>query len=120
MPFSFEKRHFLCLTKIGGGGGGEKKLRMTESFYEQIIFIYRLSAGWVRYDRPAWFVRRLGFEQIREKDRITRWAFRFSNKNISLFGVVPEFTLAYTDKRSNVWQKEYRKMTLELSFVQNF
>lgn len=78
------------------------------------------SVQWVRYDRPAWFVRRLGFEQIREKDRITRWAFRFSNKNMSLFGVVPEFTLAYTDKRSNVWRKEYRKMTLELSFVQNF
>lgn len=78
------------------------------------------SVQWVRYDRQAWFVRRLGFEQIREKDRITRWAFRFSNKNMSLFGVVPEFTLAYTDKRSNVWQKEYRKMTLELNFVQNF
>lgn len=75
---------------------------------------------WVRYDRPAWFIRRLGLEQIREKDRITRWTFSFSNKNLSFSGIVPEMTVSYTDKRSNVWQKEYRKLTLELNFIQNF
>ena len=78
------------------------------------------SVQWVTYDRPAWFVRDLNFEQIREKDKTFRYALRLSNKKFSLFGVVPAVTFAYTDKKSNVWQREYKKMTLELTFIQNF
>lgn len=78
------------------------------------------SVQWVSYDRPAWFVRDLSFEEIKEKDKTFRYALRLSNKKFSMFGVVPAVTFAYTDKRSNVWQKEYKKMTLELTFIQNF
>lgn len=78
------------------------------------------SLQWVDYDRPSWFVRHLGFEQIREKDRIARYILRLSNKNFSMFGIIPQITLAYTDKKSNVWQKEYKKMTLEMTFIHNF
>lgn len=78
------------------------------------------SVQWVHYDRPARFMRHLGFEQIREKDRIARCVLRISNKNFSVFGITPEISLGYTDKESNVWQKEYKKMTFGMTFVQNF
>lgn len=78
------------------------------------------SVQWVDYDCPAWFVRRMGFEQIREKDRIARYVLRISNKKFSVSGITPEIMLAYTDKKSNVWQKEYKKMTFGITFIQNF
>ena len=41
MPFSCGKRHFLFLTKTGGGGGrGVNKIKNFEEFLEQIIFIF--------------------------------------------------------------------------------
>ena len=78
------------------------------------------SVQWVRYDAPSYYVKDYRFQKIREKDRIHRYLLRLSNKNLSARGFTPEIDVAYTDKKSTIWQKEYNKLTVELSFVQSF
>ena len=78
------------------------------------------SVQWVRYDAPSYYVKNYRFQKIREKDRVHRYLLRLSNKNLSARGFTPEIDIAYTDKKSNIWQKEYDKLTVELSFVQSF
>lgn len=78
------------------------------------------SVQWVRYDAPSYYVKNYRFQKIREKDRVHRYLLRLSNKNLSARGFTPEIDIAYTDKKSSIWQKEYDKLTVELSFVQSF
>lgn len=78
------------------------------------------SVQWVRYDAPSYYVKNYRFQKIREKDRVHRYLLRLSNKNLSARGFTPEIDIVYTDKKSSIWQKEYDKLTVELSFVQSF
>lgn len=78
------------------------------------------SISYIRYKEPRFFVRNLSFEEIKEKDITKRYSFSISNRKISLWGFTPTLSYVYTDKNSNIWQREFEKSAFELSINQRF
>ena len=75
---------------------------------------------YTNYDEERWFVKNLGFEEIKEKDITKRYSISLSNRKISLWGFTPTISYTYTDKNSNVWQHEYEKSAFEFTINQRF
>ena len=73
-----------------------------------------------RYQNDRWYVKDLTFQKIKEKYVLRKYSISISNRKISLFGFMPIFTYAYTNKNSNVWQHEYEKSNFELMLQQKF
>lgn len=73
-----------------------------------------------RYDNPQWVVKDEGYTQITEHDFVQRYALSISNNKFDVWGFVPTFTISYTRRDSNIWQKEYDKTTLEFTMQQRF
>ena len=78
------------------------------------------SIQYQNYDKERWFVKDYMFTQIKEKSITKRYAFSFSNRKLKLFGFSPTITYSYTDKDSNVWQREYNKSAIEFTVNQSF
>jgi hypothetical protein len=78
------------------------------------------SLQFTHYKGARWTVKDYQFEQIRERDITRRYAISVSNRNISLWDIVPTLTYSYTDKSSNIWQREYKKSLIELSLQKRF
>ena len=75
---------------------------------------------WSQYDKPQWVVKDNGFVQITENDFVQRYAVSISNNKFDVWGFVPTFTISYTKRESNIWQKEYEKTTVEFTMQQRF
>ena len=73
-----------------------------------------------KYDDPQWVVKDGAFAQITERDFVQRYALSISNNKFDIWGFVPTFTVSYTKRDSNIWQREYHKTTLEFTMQQRF
>ena len=73
-----------------------------------------------KYDDPQWAVKDGVFTQITERDFVQRYALSISNNKFDVWGFVPTFTISYTKRDSNIWQREYNKTTLEFTMQQRF
>ncbi len=73
-----------------------------------------------KYDDPQWVVKDSAFTQITERDFVQRYALSVSNNKFDIWGFVPTFTISYTKRDSNIWQREYNKTTLEFTMQQRF
>ena len=75
---------------------------------------------YVDYKEERPFVKNLAFVDIKESDITRKYSVSLSNRKIKLWGFVPTLNYVYTDKSSNVWQKEYAKSTVEFTINQSF
>ena len=73
-----------------------------------------------KYDASQWVVKDGAFTQITERDSVQRYALSVSNNKFDVWGFVPTFTISYTKRDSNIWQREYNKTTLEFTMQQRF
>lgn len=73
-----------------------------------------------KYDDPQWAVKDGAFTQITERDFVQRYALSVSNNKFDVWGFVPTFTISYTKRDSNIWQREYNKTTVEFTMQQRF
>ena len=73
-----------------------------------------------KYDDPQWVVKDNVFTQITERDFVQRYALSISNNKFDVWGFVPTFTISYTKRDSNIWQREYNKTTVEFTMQQRF
>ena len=72
------------------------------------------------YQGKRWVVKDLDFKKVKEKDITKRISISLSNRNISFWGMMPVLTYSYTQKDSNIWQREYHKSAIELSITKRF
>ena len=68
------------------------------------------SVLFTNYKGERWTVKDYQFEEIKERDVTQRYSISISNRNIAVWGLVPTLTYSYTDKSSNIWQREYEKI----------
>ncbi len=101
-------------TKTNYGLGFGMELPYGFSIYLEPSILY------TQYEEPRWFVKNLGFEEIKEKDITRKYSFSISNRKISLWGFTPTLSYVYTDKNSNVWQREFEKSSFEVTINQRF
>ena len=73
-----------------------------------------------KYKYPRTFVKNYALEDIKEDDTTKKFLFSITNKRFSMFGLIPTFAYVYTNKESNVWQKQYKKSTFELTVNKSF
>lgn len=73
-----------------------------------------------KYDDAQWVVKDNAFVQITERDFVQRYSLSISNNKFDVWGFVPTFTISYTKRDSNIWQREYNKTTLEFTMQQRF
>ncbi len=78
------------------------------------------SVLFTNYKGARWTVKDYQFKQVKERDITQRYAISLSNRNVSLWGLMPVLTYTYTDKSSNIWQREYQKSLVELSIQKRF
>ena len=78
------------------------------------------SVLYTQYKGERWTVKDYQFQQIKEHDTTQRYSISLSNRNIAVWGLVPTLTYSYTDKSSNIWQREYQKSLIELSIQKRF
>ena len=60
------------------------------------------------------------FKEVKDWDITQRYSVSLSNRKVSLWGLMPVLTYSYTDKKSNIWQREYQKSLIELSIQKRF
>jgi hypothetical protein len=73
-----------------------------------------------KYDAAQWVVKDDSFAQVTERDFVQRYALSISNNKFDVWGFVPTFTISYTKRDSNIWQREFQKTTLEFTMQQRF
>lgn len=78
------------------------------------------SAYWSWYDGAQWVVHHHAFAQIAARDWTQRYAVSVSNNKLNIWGFVPTFTVSFTRRESNIWQREYNKTALEFTMQQRF
>lgn len=75
---------------------------------------------WTNYDGERWVVEHGDFTKKVAKDFNQRYSISLSNHKFDIWGFVPTFTVSYTRRDSNIWQREYDKYTAEFTFQQRF
>ena len=78
------------------------------------------SVLFTNYKGERWTVKNYQFEQVKERDVMQRYSISISNRNLSFWGMVPTLTYSYTDKSSNIWEREYEKSLIEFSLQKSF
>lgn len=78
------------------------------------------SVLFTNYKGKRWTVKDYEFKEVKEWDITQRYSVSLSNRKISLWGLMPVLTYSYTDKKSNIWQREYQKSLIELSIQKRF
>ena len=78
------------------------------------------SIQYVDYKGEGPVVKDNTFVLMKQKDITRRYSISLANKKIDIYGFTPTLTYSYTDKDSNVWQKEYDKSTVEFTLNQRF
>lgn len=75
---------------------------------------------WTKYDGARWVVQDGSFTQKVAQDFTQRYSLSLSNHKFDIWGFVPTITISYTNRDSNIWQREYDKYTAEFTFQQRF
>ena len=75
---------------------------------------------WSWYDGEKWAVKNNRFTEISERDFTQRYALSVSNNKLEIWGFVPTLTISYTQRDSNIWQREFKKTALEFTMQQRF
>ncbi len=78
------------------------------------------SVLFTNYKGKRWTVKDYEFKEVKEWDITQRYSVSLSNRKISLWGLMPVLTYSYTNKKSNIWQREYQKSLIELSIQKRF
>lgn len=78
------------------------------------------SVLFTNYKGKRWTVKDYEFKEVKEWDITQRYSVSLSNRKVSLWGLMPVLTYSYTDKKSNIWQREYQKSLIELSIQKRF
>lgn len=78
------------------------------------------SIYWSLYDDARWTVDNNEFKEITERDFTHRYALSLSNNKLDIWGFVPTITFSYTQRDSNMWQREYNKTAIEFTMHQKF
>lgn len=78
------------------------------------------SVYWSLYDDARWTVDNNQFKEITERDFTHRYAISLSNNKLDIWGFVPTITFSYTQRDSNIWQREYNKTAIEFTMQQRF
>lgn len=75
---------------------------------------------WTKYDGERWVVDDGNFTKKIAKDFNQRYSVSLSNHKFDIWGFVPTFTISYTKRDSNIWQREFNKTTFEFTMQQRF
>ncbi len=75
---------------------------------------------WTWYDDARWTVVDGDFVQRTEHDFTHRYAISVSNNKLGIWGFVPTITVSYTQRDSNMWQREFHKTAIEFTMQQRF
>lgn len=75
---------------------------------------------WTRYDDARWSVKNQKLVEITEHDFTQRYALSVSNNKFDIWGFVPQITVSYTHRDSNIWQREFDKTAIEFTMQQRF
>lgn len=102
------------LWRPGFGIGFGAELPYGFSFYAEPYFY------WTAYDAARWVVYDGRFSKITEHDFTHRYSVRISNNKLDIWGFVPTITYSYTQRDSNVWQREFKKHSIEFTMMQRF
>ena len=82
------------------------------------------SVYWTNYDAARYFVviqdNRITQKKMTEHDFTQRYAVSVSNNKFDIWGFVPTLTFSYTNRDSNVKNREYDKTTIEFTMQQRF
>ena len=78
------------------------------------------SVLFTNYKGKRWTVKDYEFKEVKEWDITQHYSVSLSNRKVSLWGLMPVLTYSYTDKKSNIWQREYQKSLIELSIQKRF
>ncbi len=78
------------------------------------------SVLFTNYKGARWTVDNYQFKQKKERNITQRYSISLSNRKFSLWGMMPVVTYTYTDKSSNIWQREYDKSLLEVTIQKRF
>ena len=78
------------------------------------------SVLYTQYKGERWTVDNYEFKQVKEYDTTQRYSISLSNRKISFMGLIPTLTYSYTDKSSNIWQREYEKSLIEFTIQKRF
>lgn len=78
------------------------------------------SVLFTNYKGKRWTVKDYEFKEVKEWDITQRYSVSLSNRKVSLWGLMPVLTYSYTNKKSNIWQREYQKSLIELSIQKRF
>ena len=78
------------------------------------------SVYWTAYDDARYVASNMQLTKITEHDLTHRYAISISNNKFDIWGFVPTLTLSYTQRDSNIWQREYSKTALEFTMQQRF
>ena len=78
------------------------------------------SVLFTNYKGKRWTVKDYEFKEVKEWDITQRYSVSLSTRKISLWVLMPVLTYSYTDKKSNIWQREYQKSLIELSIQKRF
>ncbi len=75
---------------------------------------------WSWYDSGKIVVKDAGFARVTEHDFTHRYAISVSNNKFDIWGFIPTLTFSYTQRDSNIWQREYKKTSIEFTMQQRF
>jgi hypothetical protein len=78
------------------------------------------SIYWAKYDGARWVVKDGGFTQITEQSFTQRYSVSLSNNKLEVWGFVPVITFSYTNRNSNIWQRDFDKTAIEFTMQQRF
>ena len=75
---------------------------------------------WTLYDDERFAVKDNEYVKIVEKDFTHMYSLALSNNKFDLWGFVPTVTFGYTQRNSNIWQREFDKFSVSFSMQQRF
>ena len=67
---------------------------------------------WTLYDDERFAVKDNEYVKIVEKDFTHMYSLALSNNKFDLWGFVPTVTFGYTQRNSNIWQREFDKFSV--------
>lgn len=71
------------------------------------------------YNNENYFVKDFAYKKLKEKDLTERYSISISNNKIDFYGFTPNLSFTFTKKHSNIWQKEYKKSSIEFNMKQS-
>lgn len=75
---------------------------------------------WTCYDDEKLAVKDNEYIKIKEKDFTHMYSLSISNNKFDIWGFVPTLTFNYTQRDSNIWQREFDKFSVSFSMQQRF